>query len=214
MRVITVVRKPCVEKSTTENVVKHEAGALNIEGCRIDTTDSLDGGAYAKDGKDRHDGYANWRFKRKGGAGEFKQPTGRWPTNVMLAHRPGCRVIGTRKVPSGTAHRENSGGRTIFSETEKKTMPNMTYADEDGMETVPQWACEADCPVASLDRQSGELTSGTGAVKRSSSKDQGGNRASAYGAESRPEGTPVVTYGDTGGASRFYKQVGAKDQPK
>jgi len=132
----------------------------------------------------------------------------RWPPNVMLTHRDGCKIVGERKVPTGTAHRENSGGRTIFSETEKKTMPNMTYADEDGMGTIPDWECEPECPVASLDRQSGELTSGTGAVKRSSSKDQGGNRASAYGAESRPEGTPVVTYGDTGGASRFFRQFG------
>jgi len=65
-----------------------------------------------------------------------------------------------------------------------------------------------------LDAQSGQLTSGTGAVKRSSSKDQQGNRGAAYGAESRPDGAVMVTYGDTGGASRYYKCFEDGDQPK
>jgi DNA modification methylase len=53
-----------------------------------------------------------------------------------------------------------------------------------------------------LDRQSGMLTSGTGAVKRASAK--GGAQSASIGAESRPEGTPMLCYGDTGGASRFF----------
>ncbi|PWC97737.1 hypothetical protein TSO5_04185 [Azospirillum sp. TSO5] len=50
----------------------------------------------------------------------------------------------------------------------------------------------------------GTKTSGTGAVKRVSSGDNEGNRGAAYGAESRPEGTPMVCYGDSGSASRFF----------
>jgi len=57
------------------------------------------------------------------------------------------------------------------------------------------------CPVAELDRQSGVLTSGTGAVKRATAS---GSRGNAYGVENRPAGTPSVEYGDTGGASRFF----------
>jgi hypothetical protein len=63
-----------------------------------------------------------------------------------------------------------------------------------------------------LDAQSGQLTSGTGAVKRASSKGQHGNRGAAYGAESRPDGAVVPTYGDTGGASRYYKCFEDGDQ--
>ena len=136
----------------------------------------------------------------------------RWPANVLLVHCSSCKIVGERKVPTGTAHRENSGGRTIFSETEKKTMPNMTYADEGGMETIPEWDCEPGCAVAQLDRQSGLLTSGTGAVKRASSKEQQGNRGAVYGAENRPEGTVIPTYGDMGGASRFFWQISGEDQ--
>ncbi len=47
--------------------------------------------------------------------------------------------------------------------------------------------------------------SGTGAVKRSSSKDRNGNTGSAFGAESRAEGTPMISYGDEGSAARFFE---------
>ena len=55
--------------------------------------------------------------------------------------------------------------------------------------------------------------SGTGAniggkrrrvVKRTSSKDDQGNQGAAFGAESRPAGTEMITYGDKGSAARFF----------
>lgn len=49
-----------------------------------------------------------------------------------------------------------------------------------------------------------ETQSGTGAVKRSSSAENNGNIGAAYGAESRPEGTEMVSYGDIGSAARFF----------
>ncbi|MGN6103681.1 MAG: DNA methyltransferase [Kofleriaceae bacterium] len=52
-----------------------------------------------------------------------------------------------------------------------------------------------------LDAQSGTLKSGTGAVKRSSGA---GYAPNSYGSESRPAGTPMLSYGDSGGASRFF----------
>ena len=67
--------------------------------------------------------------------------------------------------------------------------------------------CEDGCPVKALDEQSGILVSGTGAVKRQTSSNSEGNSGASYGAESRPEGTPMISYGDSGGASRFFKQV-------
>lgn len=49
-----------------------------------------------------------------------------------------------------------------------------------------------------------DLKSGTGAVKKSSSSDGHGNRGSAYGNESRPAGTPMISHGDSGSAARFF----------
>ncbi|MCA8242853.1 DNA-methyltransferase [Burkholderia sp. AU32262] len=50
----------------------------------------------------------------------------------------------------------------------------------------------------------GEKTSGTGAVKRASSADGQGNAGAAFGAESRPAGTAMISYGDSGSAARFF----------
>lgn len=49
-----------------------------------------------------------------------------------------------------------------------------------------------------------QTSSGTGAVKRRSSADQDGNTGSAFGAESRPEGAEMISYGDSGSAARFF----------
>jgi site-specific DNA-methyltransferase (adenine-specific) len=58
--------------------------------------------------------------------------------------------------------------------------------------------------AGALDAQTGVLTSGAGNVKRASGADQQGNRGGSLGAESRPAGSVMVSYGDSGGASRFF----------
>lgn len=85
-----LVREP-LDGTVIETVARHGAGGLNIDACRVATTDNLNGGAYAAGGTDRSDGYEVWRYKRLGGAGEFVQPSGRWPSNTVLVHREGCR---------------------------------------------------------------------------------------------------------------------------
>jgi hypothetical protein len=183
MRVITVARKPLSEPSVAANVLKHGTGALNIDDTRISTEESLNGGAYAKDGTDRWDGAENWRYKRQGGAGEFQQPTGRWPANMILQHRAGCRRAGTREVSKG-------GGDGTAS-----------HYGPDGSETVAIWHCEPGCPVAALDTQTGDLAP-QGGPKQKDTGDTawfgGGDADSTF-------------YGDGGGASRFFKQVGGAD---
>jgi site-specific DNA-methyltransferase (adenine-specific) len=77
----------------------------------------------------------------------------------------------------------------LFSHTE--------WCDETGLDCVPG------CPVRALDEQSGERKSGTGAVKRATAK---GHQGNDYGKENRPEGTPMISYGDMGGASRYFTQ--------
>lgn len=104
---ITVARKP-LAGTVAENVLQHGTGALNIDGCRVTTSDNLNGGAYADNGSDRHDGTTAWRYKRDGGAGEFEQTTGRWPANLI--HDGSDEVVelfpsskaGTQTKPKGT----------------------------------------------------------------------------------------------------------------
>lgn len=78
---ILVARKP-LAGTVAANVQRHGTGALNIDGCRVETSESLNGGAYAANGADR-ESYQDWRFKRRGDAGEYQQPSGRWPANLI-----------------------------------------------------------------------------------------------------------------------------------
>ena len=75
---IIVARKP-LEGTVAANMLAHGTGAMNIDGCRVGTSESLNGGAYAAAGTERDDG---WGMQR-GGAGEYQQPTGRWPANLI-----------------------------------------------------------------------------------------------------------------------------------
>lgn len=76
---IVLARKPLSERTVAANVLRWGTGALNIDGCRVETTDNLNGGAYSNGDKDA----ANATSYVTGvNAGEFVQPVGRWPANL------------------------------------------------------------------------------------------------------------------------------------
>ena len=202
---IIMAMKP-TDGTFAENAIKWGLAGLNIDDCRISTKDNLNGGAYAKNGISRDDG---WRLKR-GGAGEYKQPSGRWPTNLLFEHTPECKCIGTKQVKTGTAYEPESKemNRSIYGST--NTLGRECTYGVNGYEEVEKWECTPDCPINILDSQTGVLTSGTGAIKRATGKGYQGN---ALGKENRPVGTPNVEYGDSGGASRsFYCSKASKKE--
>lgn len=65
---ICMARKPISEKTITDNVLRWGTGGINVDGCRIGTDDNLGGGAYTS----------------KNNMGDFKQPEGRFPANIIL----------------------------------------------------------------------------------------------------------------------------------
>ena len=139
---------------------------------------------------------------------------GRFPSNFLLMHHPDCECVGTKRVKpsngSGKAHHDNHKvGNTLYSgEWNPKGISGLAgFVSEDGTEEVDDWSCHDSCVIQALDEMTGRLTSGSGAIKKSSSSTYLGNRGSAYGQESRPLGTKMISYADTGGASRFFKQV-------
>jgi DNA modification methylase len=84
---IVVARKSTGFNTTVANVLKHGTGAINVDACRIPVTDA----AYASNAAgDR--GHANNRTRQA----DFRQTAGsandlgRWPTNVVFSHAPGC----------------------------------------------------------------------------------------------------------------------------
>lgn len=83
-----VVARKTMTGTVADNVTRWGTGALNIDDTRTATTDNLNGGAYSLGAADRPDERpVDFRHK-EGAAGEFVQPAGRWPKNVVLAHAP------------------------------------------------------------------------------------------------------------------------------
>jgi site-specific DNA-methyltransferase (adenine-specific) len=84
---ICLARKPLAKGLTVAaNVLQFGTGALNIDGCRIETADNLNGGAYAEEGGRTASGSLNASGMnapgKTVGAG-FVQPIGRWPANII-----------------------------------------------------------------------------------------------------------------------------------
>jgi hypothetical protein len=87
---IAVCMKP-IEGNFASNAVEHGVAGLNVDGSRITTTENLAGGAYAENPTHRaakdmwtRDRKGDTNCFKRGGAGEFEQPPGRWPSNVVL----------------------------------------------------------------------------------------------------------------------------------
>jgi hypothetical protein len=222
--IITLLRKP-LEGTVAENTLKHGCGALNIDATRISTSDSLSGGAYAENPTERG-GEDMWTSSReadsncfrRGGAGVYEQPNGRWPANFILTHKEGCELKGTKKVKGHKGYPNGPGG--IWSKeyqenhqkdrslTDVKTIKDneawVGHADKDGKEIVADWDCVEDCPVKELDRQSG-IGKSTGG--RIGNKGGGGGGKGLKGSYSKGESG----FGDTGGASRYFKQFNKKE---
>ena len=105
---IILARKP-LAGTVAANVREHGTGAINVDGCRVATADDLNGGAYSGELR-RRDEYTPTdcdgavplsRLNR--GAGEYQQPSGRWPANV--AHDGSEEVL--QAFPESVS---NSGG--------------------------------------------------------------------------------------------------------
>jgi DNA modification methylase len=80
--IIVLARKP-LAGTVASNVLQHGTGALNIDGCRIPTDDNLNGGTYTGELRDPGPQRCLENQNRKRGIGEFQQPDGRWPANVI-----------------------------------------------------------------------------------------------------------------------------------
>lgn len=136
---IVLARKPLEARTVAANVLAWGTGAINIDGCRIGTDDNLNGGAYSNNRElSTNQVYGEYRRLQPG---QYEQPSGRWPANVLL--------------------------------------------DEESAQL--------------LDAQTGVTTSPVG----------GGIRQTVFGRMNddawQPKKTIMPGYGDTGGASRFFK---------
>jgi hypothetical protein len=195
---IWLLRKPCSEATVAAQVLATGTGAIWIDGCRVA-------------------GPGNVTFQRQPGErdrGQYRTGTvagpqvptslGRWPANAVWVHLPGCRNVGTRKVPGHQGYPNGPGGKSFQYSSDKRGVevrPDAWagHADADGLETIAAWECAPGCSVAALDRQSGPLKSG-------GYPPAGGMRTqvSTYG---KPSQYKDPAFGSSEGtASRFFPQ--------
>ena len=186
-------RRP-LEGTVAENVLKHGVGGLWIDGCRVGTSEAL---------ASRTHGHRPRAMNPGGGCraaapGDFEQhPSGRWPTNLVLVHGPGCRCLGERKVRGVTGGLKGINCNRVYGAASDHAFFN--YASSDGTETVPNWDCQPDCPVRIMDEQSGLSMSKSGGT---TTKALGIINDDAWKARELPR----TGHDDAGGASRFYPQ--------
>jgi hypothetical protein len=203
VKCVHVLRKPCSEGTVAANVLRYGTGAINVDGCRV-----------ATDWSDRPDSWKRSGFGTKpttsmfgsGGTG-IDTSKGRWPANLVLQHLNGCVQDGVKKVKmiGATAHRKEHRSQSWVA---VGTQPHehAGFRDPDGTDTVTARVCAPGCPVTGIDQQSGDLPVSRG----------GGNgyACSIFGTDtSSNRGKGVVGFGDSGGASRFFKQVGGRVPP-
>jgi hypothetical protein len=205
VRVLHVLRKPLSEGTVAANTLKHGTGGMNINasriaspGERIETT----GQGRGENGFAANAVYGNYRggFETHQTEG---QKLGRWPANVILQHLDGCRCAGVKRVvnrsgkASGpTKDALGDGVRYGTANGERGKVP--FYG---GDETVANWICESGCPVARLDAES--LVGGMHSAGSSRSAKREAGKTGMF-----PMDGDGHRFGDKGGASRFYKQVG------
>ncbi len=169
------------------------ASALHIDACRVGTEERVNRGMSSLGVM--HDD--NWK------PGNVENiAVGRWPPNLILQHA-NCIPNGVKRVrgshkPGPNGGLSPNGKNGIYHPMNGQ--PIQDYADADGRETVAAWECEPGCPIAALDEQSGELTSGAfrntvQAARQNISKGGEGERARSDRAA------------DTGGAARFYPNL-------
>jgi hypothetical protein len=203
--VVTIARKPLSEPTVAASILATGTGGIHVDACRIGTGTGGAAPVYVPNKK-------NAVFGVGMGGGEWDSTKGRWPTNLLLEHRPGCRYVGTEKVrgtpatPSGmdrlnAANAEQGYRPGTYQKGAPEAPPSRN--DEDGMETVDVWDCVSECPVAVLDSQTANLQPSKGGYVRKHGADQFLGSGLGDGRTDTPTG--VI---DAGGASRFFKQVG------
>ncbi len=214
MRVIHVLRKPLSEKTVAANTLKHGCGGLNIDASRIGSGHHLPAGRVTSK-RLAGDGGLGAGAGREGPREVFTphSVSGRWPANVILQHLDGCRCDGVKRVKpsngSGRAGAGSSGFRTSYVGGDAKGAGfTGGSVKDDGKESVANWICEPGCPVARLDEQSG-VTKGVVRQPTGKAVYPTDGVAVNWNSNSVIDNT-VRGFGDTGGASRFYKQVGGK----
>jgi len=195
---IILARKP--RRGTyAECAVEHGAGALWVDGCRVD----YNGEKPNIGGRAQHTRGDGYGFKAQGEKA-VANTAGRWPANVILSHHPDCVRVGAKKIRGShrTGLKEGEvrlyGTNSWFGGGLKDL--GTDYTDPDGLETIEDWECVEDCPIRLLNEQAGPRRN-PGSPGRQAIYPPG--KTVTYG-RWHPQGPLYFDAGEKGNASRFF----------
>jgi hypothetical protein len=199
--------KPAAEEWWLARTGRSEA--LSVDACRVGTSKSVPS---SNAGAHLHEYFGG---KPRGGTAEdangINPNVGRYPPNLLLSHAAGCVCEGTRRVrgsnPFGPTRSVVANGYASMARGDARVPnPDTDHVSPDGTESVDAWRCVEGCPVAELDRQSGERRTGGNVTPTRMTPGY-------FGGPDR-FGVPV-DHGDTGTASRYFPQfpTDAPDAP-
>lgn len=189
-----MARKP-FDDTVAGNVLKYGTGGINIDGCRVQTSEVITNHSRGEESaisKGKYgDSAAQETHQTEG------KKNGRFPANLILTHHPECVYLGIKKV-KGTSTGNGNAEKGEESELIPLRRGSFTdRTDENGEEEIESWNCHPDCPIKMMDEQSGILKSG--AMKKPYEYT---NTGFSLGA---PTGkTKQIHEASEGGASRFF----------
>jgi site-specific DNA-methyltransferase (adenine-specific) len=185
---IVLARKPLIG-TVAENVLQHSTGGINIDGTRIgytNETDSRVGTDFVSNGGDASNNSNDNQVPNKHYVQMYKA-TGRFPANTLLTHNHDCQATGTV-----------TDDITLNGEGNDKLFHGNFNGGQDQTQksaTTTTYTCTPNCPVATLNQQSG--------ITKSSAR-VGHPGGSTFGGSEMGENVIGTWFGDTGGASRFF----------
>jgi hypothetical protein len=204
VRIIHLLRKPTHSEapSVAQNSVTHGCGGLNINGTRIATEDStMRPSGKGMLGLMNDDG---WQPT----PGVYGSRDGRWGANLILEHRPGCTLVGTRQVKSdGHYPATRPAGSRVSGPSGHAGQEDLVERFTEG-EEVEDWDCTPDCPVKELDRQGEAMGMHSAGTARPPGGWDTGEREGWFLGGIGNDDFGGRRLGDSGGASRFFKVVG------
>ena len=137
---ITVARKP-LSGTVAANVLEHGTGAINVDGCRVGTDEALTGGAHGTNPTKRPEytstdsGPGAVSFSRfRNGAVEYRQPSGRFPANLI--HDGSDEVVGlfpeTKSGRLAPHHKLSASENTCMSGPNQERNPRREMGNDSG----------------------------------------------------------------------------------
>ena len=180
-------RKPIEAPNVASQVLRTGTGGININGCRVGAEARVNAPAGNKAGGASY----NMGVLGMPEDAEASVAVGRWPSNLVLSHGPGCKRIGSRTVDAPVINQFEDGMKPFGDGA------GHPYTSKGGgTEEQAVYDCEPGCPIGKLDEQSGASRS----VPR-----RGDEGAPLDASQENWRFTRVAGgFEDEGGASRYF----------